>query len=339
MGSNALRRAAVDNRYRKLHMPMSPHSPSAASIDPRAAQPRGKRLAAALLAQLLAPLLLLAALMAMAAPAAAQNGTPDALRARYAALGDKLKNNQFGRALYLESLESPSSLKGDVFATVDYPFDAVDAALNNPGHWCDVLILHLNIKYCRNSGDPAAPLMSVNLGKKTPQELNDTYHVVFKYHGETSTPDYFSVILSAGHGPLNTSDYRINLEAVAIDDTHTFLHLTYSYTYGFAGKMAMKAYLATAGSDKIGFTRTDGGGKPAYVSGVRGVVERNTMRYYLAIDAYLSAMHAPPAEQFEKRLQAWFNATERYPRQLHELDRGDYLEMKRAEYQRQNAAR
>jgi len=65
------------------------------------------------------------------------------------------------------------------------------------------------------------------------------------------------------------------------------------------------------------------------------VVERNTMRYYLAIDAYLGALSAPPAQQFEQRLESWFASTEQYPRQLHEVDRAAYLDMKRREYLRQ----
>jgi hypothetical protein len=273
-----------------------------------------------------------------AAPATAQS-TPDALRAKYSALTDQLKDNQFHRPLAMESAESSNNLKGDVYAVVDYPFAAVNTALNNPGHWCDVLILHLNIKYCK-AGDSAAPDISVNLGKKDAQALKDTYHVDFKYRNEAITADYFSIVLGAAQGPLNTSNYRIHLEAVAIDPAHTFIHLTYSYDYGFAGNMAMKAYLATAGSDKLGFTRipaTDGK-TASYVKGVRGVVERNTMRYYLAIDAYLGAMNAPQSDQFEKRLQNWFNATERYPQQLHELDKNTYLDMKRSEYKRQNGA-
>jgi hypothetical protein len=283
----------------------------------------------------------LMAVLAGAATTASAQGTPDNLRGKYTALSEQLKNNQFHRALYLESAESPNNLKGDVYAVIDYPFAAVNTALNNPAHWCDVLILHLNIKYCKALGDAAAPTISVNLGKKNPQELKDTYHVDFKYRNETSATDYFSIVLSAASGPLNTSNYRIHLEAVAIDATHSFLHLTYSYDYGFAGKMAMKAYLATAGSNKIGFTQIgegEDGKAAAYVSGVRGVVERNTMRYYLAIDAYLGAMSAAPSEQFEKRIQTWFSNTERYPQQLHELDRSAYLDMKRAEYQRQNSA-
>ena len=70
---------------------------------------------------------------------------------------------------------------------------------------------------------------------------------------------------------------------------------------------------------------------------MRGVVERNTMRYYLAVEAYLSALSAPPAERVEKRLAHWQNAVERYP-QLHELEPEQYLRMKRKEIRRQQSA-
>jgi hypothetical protein len=50
-------------------------------------------------------------------------------------------------------------------------------------------------------------------------------------------------------------------------------------------RMAMQAYLLTAGRDKIGFSITSkkADGPPTYIAGVRGAVERNAMRYYLAI--------------------------------------------------------
>jgi hypothetical protein len=67
-------------------------------------------------------------------------------------------------------------------------------------------------------------------------------------------------------------------------------------------------------------------------------VERNTMRYYLAVDTFLGAANAPPQIQLEQRLQNWFTAAEEYPRQLHEMERGEYLEMKHAEHLRQQAA-
>src|SRR5262249_50044516 len=120
----------------------------------------------------------------------------------------------------------------------------------------------------------------------------------------------------------------------------TFLHFTYSYAYGLAGRIAMNTYLATTGRGKVGFTivGTDPDGQPEYIRRVRGLVERNTMRYYLAIAAYLSALTAPPGEQLDRRLQLWFDAVERFPRQLHEVDRAAYLDMKHHEYARQQAS-
>ena len=88
----------------------------------------------------------------------------------------------------------------------------------------------------------------------------------------------------------------------------------------------------------MGFTVAEparAGREPTYIGGMRGVVERNTMRYYLAINAYLDSLAAPPEKQLEKRFRDWFDATERYPKQLHEVDRDAYLRMKRNEYQRQ----
>ena len=59
------------------------------------------------------------------------------------------------------------------------------------------------------------------------------------------------------------------------------------------------------------------------------------MRYYLAIEAFLGALSVPPRARLEKRLHDWFAAVERYPLQLHELEQGEYLDMKRREYLRQ----
>ena len=262
------------------------------------------------------------------------------LRAKYAELTKQLNNNQFKRALYLNSMESSHDLKGEIYAVVDYPFAKVNQALNNPEHWCDVLILHINIKYCHANENKNDTILTVNLGKKDAQPLSDAYRVDFNYQEIITTPDYFALELNAENGPLNTRDYRIWVEATPINGGRTFLHFTYAYAFGLAGRLAMQAYLSTAGSDKVGFTITGklANGSPSYIKGVRGVVERNTMRYYLAIDAYLSELNTPANQQLEQRLRAWYRATEEYPRQLHELELNEYLAMKRDEYKRQQTA-
>lgn len=145
--------------------------------------------------------------------------------------------------------------------------------------------------------------------------------------------------MDAPEGPYDTRDYRLFAEAVPLPGGRTFLHLGYGMGYGGASRLAMQLYLGTIGRDKVGFTRVGRAGQEEFVDGLRGVVERNTMRYYLAIDAYLDSLAVPPGQQLEKRLHAWFDATERYPRQLHEVERDAYLRMKRDEVQRQASAR
>ncbi len=147
--------------------------------------------------------------------------------------------------------------------------------------------------------------------------------------------------MNADKGPLGTHNYRIELRAVPIAGGKTFMHLQYAYGFGVAGRLAMQGYLSTLGSGKIGFSQVEPspGAPKKPVEGMRGAVERNTMRYYLAIEAYMATLNLASAEQLEKRLQHWFDATERYPKQLHEVDRSAYLAMKRAEYQRQQTVR
>ncbi|WP_321800414.1 hypothetical protein [Caballeronia sp. J97] len=266
------------------------------------------------------------------------------LHDKFESLAQQLSRNPFHRELYLESAETDSSLKGDIYAVVDYPFATVNGALNDPSqgpaNWCDVLILHLNIKYCRPAASGSGTQLIVNVGRKVEEKLSSTYRVQFNYRSVATSATYFQVDLDADTGPMSTRDYRIMLEATPAGASRTFLHLTYSYGYGTAGRIAMKTYLATIGSDKVGFTaaRDAPGGQAEYIGGVRGLVERNTMRYYLAIDAYLQALSSPPGKRLDQRLATWFDATEKYPRQLHEVDRDEYMTMKHNEYRRQQTA-
>ncbi|GAC1628994.1 MAG: hypothetical protein NVS9B10_19590 [Nevskia sp.] len=254
-----------------------------------------------------------------------------ALLAKHAALAPALDDNPFKRPLHLESNQTGSRLRGEIHAVVEHPFAAVDEALDGPKHWCEVLILQINSKYCHIDGSGEAARLTLDVGRKDDPADARGYRLVFAYRVIETSPDYFAVRLSAEQGPLNTSDYRIDLEAVALPGRRTFLHLSYAYTYGLAGRLAMKAYLLTGGRGKVGFTNTGtaADGQPLYIDGVRGVIERNTMRYYLAIDAWLATRAAPPGERLQRALSAWFDATERYPRQLHELDRAAYLQAKR----------
>lgn len=261
------------------------------------------------------------------------------LRTKYSQISDALRNNPYGRPIYMESHEYDSKLTGDIYAVVGHSFDTFTSALDDPKPWCDVLLLHLNIKFCKVARRSSGTQLSVNLGRKSEQPLSQTYQLDFSFDSKKPSPDYFRIDLGADSGPLGTHDYRIVLEAIPLKG-ETFMHLTYSYGFGLSSRIATNTYLSTMGRDKVGFTITgkDSDGKPEYVDGVRGVIERNTMRYYLAIDAYLGGLDAPPGKQFEKQLQLVIDATEEYPLQLHEVDRATYRTMKRHEHQRQQEA-
>ena len=180
-------------------------------------------------------------------------------------------------------------------------------------------------------------MLRTYIGAKHDEPLAPGQRVDLSHKVTADTADYLRVLLSADTGPYSTKNYRITLEAVPLDGGQTFIHFSYSYAYGLMAKLAMQAYLSTFGADKVGFTviAKEPDGRPVHVGGVRGILERNTMRYFLAIDAYLGASSIPPAQQFEKRLRDWFALTERYPLQLHELGQSEYLSMKRKEFVRQ----
>jgi hypothetical protein len=281
----------------------------------------------------------LAAVIALGCAPGAHAQDAAALRSREAALGGQLATNQFHRPLVIESRQADGVLEGDVYAVVAYPYGIVGPALQGMENWCDILMVHLNVKDCVASGTSGQSVLSLAVGRRFDQSLADAFRIDFAYRVAASTPAYLQVLLTAAAGPLGTKNYRIVLEAAPVDGKKSFIHMSYSYAYGSAAELAMQGYLATVGRKKVGFTIVDrdAAGAPVYLGDVRGVIERNTMRYYLAIEGYLAASALPTAQQPEQRLQNWFSAVERYPRQLHEMERDEYLSMKHRELARRDA--
>ena len=276
-----------------------------------------------------------------AGPARAQSpdgGTDAALRAKYAALRQGLATSGFGRPLVLESRQASGALEGDLYAVVDFPLGTIGGELKSAGRWCDVLILHLNVKYCRASVSDGAPVLTMYVATRWDQPLSSAHHVHYRLRVLVETADYLRIQLAAETGPFGTKDFRIMLEAIPLEGGQSFIRMTYAYAFGALARIATETYLATAGRGKVGFTVLErhASGAPVYVGGMRGLVERNSMRYFLAVESYLGALSARPQEQLDKRLRDWFTATERYPRQLRELDEAQYLTMKHQEYQRQH---
>jgi hypothetical protein len=247
------------------------------------------------------------------------------LTSKLAAMDQQLRSSPFGRPLTLESTETADGLKGDVFAVVDQPIKKVVESLRQPTQLCEAMLLHINNRACKVSRrDGSIDVITLSVVRKYDQSADSAFVLPFSYRLMQSTPQHLEVQLDSAAGPMGTSNYRISIEAVAADDRRSFLHFSYSYDEGVFARTAMKAYLATFGRSKVGFTAVGkaSDGTVELIRGTRGLVERNAMRYFLAVDAYLSADAAVT------RRQAWFSATEQYPLQLHEIDGATYLELK-----------
>lgn len=271
-------------------------------------------------------LLLLA--IALALPCAAQDA--GALRARHAALEKTLAGNGFGRPLHVESKAEAGEHEGDVYAVVKHPFDQVARALAQPQHWCDILSLQVNVKYCAAAQDAKGGALTALITRKARDAMQSGHQVDFAFEVASAGADYLQVSLRAPEGPVGTRDYRISLEAAPLGPGRTFLHFSYEYALGLMARMAMDAYLATSGREKVGFSvverRPDG--QPVRVDGVRGVVERSAMRHYLAIEAFLDSLDAPAGERLESRLRGWYAAISRHPQLREEVGRDEYVQMK-----------
>jgi hypothetical protein len=233
--------------------------------------------------------------------------------------------------LRIESSEADGEIKGSVQALSPFALGAVSEALGAPTTWCEILMLHLNNKACRLDPAASGPAIALSIARKHDLAVHNAHALRLQWQLRESTPQRFVVRLDAPDGPFGTKDYVVLLTAEPAPGGQTSIAFSYACRFGPAARMALQTYLATLGRDKVGFTTVVSSNGPRLVGGLRGVVERTAMRYYLAIDAWLQTAALEPMQRPMARLETWFDATERYPRQLHELDRATYLANKRRE--------
>lgn len=278
--------------------------------------------------------IVLACVAAWIAVAALYAGSADAapdlapLTDRYAALQARMTASPFGRPLVVDSGETDGRMHGVIHGELAHPFAPMAARLATPTAWCEVIALHLNVKGCAADG----ATITVYSGRKFYEPVARAHAIRYALHVAESRPDYFKVVLAAADGPLATRDYEIVLEAMPLG-TGTFVALRYAFRPSVASRLATASYLATAGSAKAGFTIVGrgGDGRPQWIGGVRGIVERNAMRNFLALDAWLATCDTPAADRFERTLARMAALTDQYPVQLVEMPAAEYVAIKRQE--------
>lgn len=239
--------------------------------------------------------------------------------------------------LRIESSSQDGRVEGQVHGQVAFPFALVRSSLHDPATWCAIIALHQNVKACVHVERADTDLLRVYNGKKHFEDTGNAIVSEYVFSADTSDTARLAVSLTAATGPLGTSDHRIVLDAKADPGGGTAIAFRYQYQVSQLAKTSLRLYLATSGRDKIGFTVVgeNDRGEPQHVTGERGLIERNAVRYYLAITAYLESRDIPADSASEWRASRWYDLTQAYAAQLHELERAEYLANKRREFAQQ----
>lgn len=237
-----------------------------------------------------------------------------------------------GCPLTVRSTEKDGLLFAEVDGVIGEPFAQVSEALSHPASWCEFLPLVFNVKSCTLENRGGRTELNLYVGRKFFETPEESVRLDYRFQVPERGKDRLRVILSAPEGAFGTRDYRIELEMRPSGVGKTFLGMASSFRPSLRSKLATQAYLATAGKDKVGFS-VEGkqGASPVYAGGLKGIIERNAMRYYLALQAFLATLHLPQEKRFEAQLQSWYDLTAKYPKQLYEMDKPTYLNAKRQE--------
>jgi hypothetical protein len=258
----------------------------------------------------------------------AESSPAEGLRADYQKLVRGGADGQISSSLRIQSMEDHERVSGWVQVLVSSQFEELKAALSHPEVWCEVLALHLNTRSWLVAGGPDATALLVRMGPLHGDPVGRPFELILRWGSPLRT----RILPGGALGERRTArDERI-LDPVAGHPRfrrRKLRHSSYSLRYNLASRLALGAYLAGPASRKVGFTTVGSpGSAPGLVSGLRGIVERNAMRYYLGIEAWLATARLPDGRRFQARIETWFDATEKYPRQLHEVGREEYLRMK-----------
>ena len=282
-------------------------------------------------------LIVLVALVALVAPFAGASraaGLDTAtLAERYELLRPRMGTSPFDRPLVVDSGDDGGRIHGEIHGELDTPFAPLVAGLTSPDEWCALIALHINVKACTQEHTTEGDFLTVYSGHKVFEPIQSARAIRYSFLVSTARYDYIKVVLAAPTGPLGTREYEVAFEAMPIGG-HTFVALSYAFRPSAASRVATAAYLATTGNNKAGFTIVGRGsdGRPKWIGGLRGIVERNAMRNFLALEAWLETRDVAAADRLERRLECMAALTARYPVQLVEMPAAEYVAIKRREW-------
>lgn len=238
--------------------------------------------------------------------------------------------NPFNLPIYIKSQEQGNHLSGDIYGLIHSDFEVLVDQLGRPDHWTDIVFLHLNVKACTWQKRKDRHDIKVYIGRKFYQPPKKKSSMIFHFNIKHIKNTFYRVDVTTDKGPFFTKNHWIMVEAAPYKTGQTVVHFSYGYRQSRIFRLVVHSYLKTLGRKKNGFTvlKKDSHGNPVYIKGIRGMIERNAVRYYLAIQAFLDTYYDPLDQKLNNRLERWYNLTALYPDQLYEIEKEDYLSNK-----------
>ena len=201
----------------------------------------------------------------------------------------------------------------------DQDWQTVRQRLRDPLTWCRIGALVPDVRDCRieTGADPSAQVV-LSLRSGGGDEPQNVAHELTI----SETGGVLEIRMRAPQAPLGVTDAGLDLQARNTANG-VALTLAYGYRSSLRSRLMTRAYLSTTGRNRpgISYTLTDDGGRE-YVDGLRALIERNAMRYFLAVLAALK--HDGPAAA-----ETWYDLAATYTADLPEQDRDDYLDSRR----------
>jgi hypothetical protein len=262
-------------------------------------------------------------------PALATTDAALVLQGRYAELQQRLAESPFDAPVVVDSTVGKNRLHGEIHAYLALPYQQVAETITSSTGWCRFLYLSPKVSNCQVRQKQGLPWLRLRVTPSATSWMQQEYTLDYRLEVTHAEAEYTQCQLVAEQGPAGTRDYRIQLETAPVAEG-TFLRFSFSYTTSTSSRFLTQVYLATLGAHKVGFTviGRDSDGKPVYIKGLRGIIERNAMRHFLALEAWLTTRALPDEQRLLAGLQRWFDHAERFPRQLREMDRQTYLRLK-----------
>ena len=229
----------------------------------------------------------------------------------------------------LESLDEDGEIRASVQTFLpDISFELFSSRLSEISQWCEFIPLHLNIKACGYSGEGDSLQLGFYIGAKGYMAPDEAQLLILKVDVQDDE-DVLRIDFTASKGPFGSSNYNFDFRAIGAEDG-VYLEFDLSSRPGFVSNLA-KIYFATVASGKVGFSTSSKGrsGKVKYVRGQRGGAERNIVRYLLSIQTYFETINQEQqSDGYERRLERWFELTQQHEKQLYEMSRETYLDIK-----------